>query len=147
MMRLHFVSAVKGDEQHNQPHTSQQAATPARQHHKNASCLKAAQACSQHLDRQTVQHHEQLDLEQQWMLSDRLWHLTCRHEARVKHPLCEEEALSDKMSTLGARRCRCNVGPPTERGIFFSDVPPCEGARCLNLGKPAGHSPVGAAAS
>lgn len=58
----------------------------------------------------------------------------------MKHPLCEEEALSDKMSTLGARRCRCNVGPPTERGICFSIVPSCKGASCLDLWKPAAHT-------
>ena len=56
----------------------------------------------------------------------------------MDHSLREEEALCDKVGTAGARLCLCNIGAPTEGGICFGIIAPCEGASCLHLWKPAG---------
>lgn len=72
---------------------------------------------------------------------------TCRHEACMDHSLCKEEALCNKVGTVGARRYLCNVGAPIERGISFSVVPPCKGAGRLYLRKSAMHDALSTAIS
>ena len=58
----------------------------------------------------------------------------------MNHSLCEEEALCNKVGTAGARLCLRNIGAPTEGGICFRVVAPCQGASCLHFWKPAGDT-------